>query len=73
MPRLSHINLHNDGHVTDDGLPALRALRCLTSLDLQGSISITNRWVYMARQWLLMQCQVQSHSASGWARAASLL
>jgi hypothetical protein len=44
MPRLAHINLHNDGHVTDDGLPALAALRCLTSLDLQGSISITNRW-----------------------------
>jgi hypothetical protein len=43
MPRLAHINLHNDGHVTDDGLPALAALSCLTSLDLQGSISITNR------------------------------
>lgn len=43
MPRLANINLHNDGHVTDDGLPYLARLRHLTSLDLQGSISITNR------------------------------
>ncbi|WIA20321.1 hypothetical protein OEZ85_006153 [Tetradesmus obliquus] len=43
MPRLATINLHNDGHVTDDGLPYLARLRHLTSLDLQGSISITNR------------------------------
>jgi hypothetical protein len=43
MRQLQHINLHNDGHVTDDGLPALSQLSCLTSLDLQGSISITNR------------------------------
>lgn len=43
LRQLQHINLHNDGHVTDDGLPVLSQLSCLTSLDLQGSISITNR------------------------------
>eukprot|EP00775_Hariotina_reticulata_P005409 gene5409-5642_t len=42
LTNLQHINLHNDGHVTDEGLPFLSKLTSMTALDLQGSISITN-------------------------------
>lgn len=41
LVNLQAMSLYNDGHVSDDGLAALAGLRCLTSLDLQGNVSIT--------------------------------
>lgn len=38
---LEALNVHNDGHVTDDGMAALASLTSLTALDLQGNVSIT--------------------------------
>ena len=38
---LEALNVHNDGHVTDDGMAALASLTALTALDLQGNVSIT--------------------------------
>jgi hypothetical protein len=52
LTKLEYINLHNDGHVTDDGLPYLSSLSLLTRLDLQGSISITNHGMLVVSQTL---------------------
>jgi len=41
LTNLGALNVHNDGHVTDDGLGALAGLTALTYLDLQGNVSIT--------------------------------
>jgi hypothetical protein len=41
LRNLHTLNVYNDGHVTDDGMAALARLTALTSLDLQGNVSIT--------------------------------
>lgn len=42
LVNLQTLNVYNDGHVTDDGVGALAGLTALTSLDLQGNVSITH-------------------------------
>jgi hypothetical protein len=46
---LEALNVHNDGHVTDDGMAALASLTALTALDLQGNVSITQVCVCVER------------------------
>lgn len=52
LTNLGALNVHNDGHVTDDGLGALAGLTALTYLDLQGNVSITQ----VAMCWVLRAC-----------------
>jgi hypothetical protein len=58
LVNLQAMSLYNDGHVSDDGLAALAGLRCLTSLDLQGNVSITQVGAWR-KGWVQMRARVR--------------
>ena len=60
LVNLEALNVHNDGHVTDDGLAALAGLTALTQLDLQGNVSITQVGQSVLVSVLLKTCLVRS-------------